>query len=129
MPNKSRGVALTILALLFVVVAITNFLKPFHLFPNDGFVFLGTKLTGVANAVVATLFGIVLLVYAYGIWSMRKFALPLAYIAVLCVIVNMVLYTMKNGAVRPLPLVNVEIGIGVPLAAAILLSSRRGDLA
>ena len=128
MPNKSRGTALTIFALLFALVALSNFLKPFHLFPNDGFVLLGTKLTGIANAVVAPLFGIIIMVCAYGIWAMRKFTLPLAYVFVLCVILNMVLYTMKNGATRPLPIVNVVVGIGVPLALAIILRRRRGDL-
>lgn len=41
------------------------------------------------------------MVGAYGIWAMRKFALPIAYIFVLCVILNMILYTIKNGATRP----------------------------
>ena len=127
--RKSRGATLTIFALLFVLVAITDFIKPFHFFPNDGFVFLGTKLTGNANAVVAPLFGLVLLVYAYGIWSMRWYALPFAYIATACVIVNMIMYTAKNGDTRPLPIVTVVIGIAVPLAAAMVLSLRRADLA
>jgi len=82
MQNKSCGTTLTIFAVLFALVAISNFLKPFHLFPNDGFVLLGTKLTGIANAVVAPLFGIIIMLCAYGIWAMRKFALPLAYVCV-----------------------------------------------
>jgi hypothetical protein len=128
MSNKSRGVTLTIFALLFALIAISNFLKPFHLFPNDGFVFLGSKLSGTANAVVAPLFGMIIMVCAYGVWTMRKFALPIAYIFVLSVILNMVLYSMKNHATRPLPIVNVAIGIGIPLALAIILHRRRADL-
>ncbi len=83
MNEKSRGVTLTIFAVLFALLAISNFLKPLHLEPNEGFVFLGTKLTGAANAVMGPLFGIILLVYAYGIWAMRKFALQVAYIFLL----------------------------------------------
>jgi hypothetical protein len=128
MPTKSRGAILTIFAIMFVFVAITDFIKPFHLFPNDGFVFLGTKLTGVANAIVAPAFGAILMLYAYGIWTMRRFALPLSYLATGSVALNMVVYTMKNGDTRPLPLINVVAGIGVPLAAAIVVSLRRGDL-
>jgi hypothetical protein len=124
----ARGVTLTIFAALLVLVAISDFLKPFHLFPNDGFVFLGTKLTGAANAVMGPLFGIVVMVGAYGIWAIRKFALPIAYVFVLCVILNMVLYTIKSGAARPLPIANVAVGIGVPLALAIILHRRRADL-
>ena len=80
MAEKSRGVVLTIFALLFAVLAISDFLKPFHLDPSAAFVFLGTKLTGTANAIMGPLFGIFLLVYAYGIWAMRKYALQVAYI-------------------------------------------------
>jgi hypothetical protein len=128
MATKSRGATLTIFASLFAFVAITDFLKPFHLFPNDGFVFLGTKLTGAADAVVAPLAGIIILVCAYGIFTMRKFALPIAYVFVLSVMLNMVLYTMKNHATRPLPIANVVVGLGVPLALAIILHRRRADL-
>ena len=129
MPEKSRGATLTLLAIAFVFVAITDFIKPFHLFPNDGFVLLGTKLTGVANAIVAPAFGAILILYAYGIWAMRRFALPLSYLATASVVVNMVLYTMKYGDTRPLPPINVVVGIGIPLASAIVLTVRRADLA
>ena len=46
--------------------------------PNVGFVFFGMKLSGVPNAIVAPLFGILLAVLAYGIWTMRRFAMPIA---------------------------------------------------
>jgi len=131
MAEKSRGATLTIFALLFALLAISNFLKPFHLDPNAGFVFLGTKLTGTANAIMGPLFGIILLVYAYGIWSMRKFALPIAYIFLLWVLLNGTLFTLKNQSTQPLAanLVAAIVGIGVPLAAAIVLHRRRADLA
>ena len=128
MPDKSRGVTLTIFAILFAIIAITNFLKPFHLFPNDGFVLMGTKLTGTANAIVAPLFGAIVLIFAYGIWAMRKFALPIAYAFVPCVILNMALFSMKHRSTRPLPVIGVVVGIGVPLALAIVLHRHRADL-
>jgi hypothetical protein len=133
MAGKSRGAALTIFALLFVLLAISNFLKPFHLDPNAGFVFLGHKLTGTANAVMGPLFGILLLIYAYGIWTMRRYALPVAYIFAGWVVVNMVLFTMINrNAPQPSLLFAIgtlAVGIGVPLATAIILSRRSADLA
>ncbi len=130
MNEKSRGVTLTIFAVLFALLAISNFLKPFHLEPNEGFVFLGTKLTGAANAVMGPLFGIILLVYAYGIWAMRKFALQVAYIFLLWVLLNMILFTVKNQSTQPLAanLAAAIVGIGVPLASAIVLRQRRADL-
>jgi len=130
MAEKSRGTALTIFALLFALLAISDFLKPFHLGSNEGFVFLGTKLTGAANAVMGPLFGIFLLVYAYGIWAMRKYALQVAYIFVLWVLLNMALFATKNHGTQPLfaALVSVVVGIGVPLASAIVLRRRDADL-
>ncbi len=130
MEEKSRGATLTIFAVLFALLAISNFLKPFHLELNEGFVFLGTKLTGAANAVMGPLFGIILLVYAYGIWAMRKFALQVAYIFLLWVLLNMTLFTVKNQSMQPLAanLVAAIVGIGVPLASAIVLHRRRADL-
>jgi hypothetical protein len=59
---------------------------------------------------------------------MRKFALPIAYVFVLSVMLNMVLYTMKNHATRPLPILNVVVGIGIPFALAIILHRRQADL-
>lgn len=128
--TKSRGIALTIFAILFVLLAISNFAKPLSHTAGVGFVFLGDRLTGNANAILGPLFGVILLVYAYGIWAMRKFALPLAYIYVAWVIVNMVMFTMKNRDTQSIPaiVVSVVVGIGVPLATAIILSRRKDDL-
>ncbi|MGD0670844.1 MAG: hypothetical protein ABSB13_02130 [Candidatus Binatus sp.] len=130
MADKSRGATLTIFALLFAVLAISNFLKPFHLDPNEGFVFLGTKLTGTGNAIMGPLFGFLLLVYAYGIWAMRKFALPIAYIFLLWVLLNMTLFAVKNQSAQPFAanLVAAIVGIGVPLASVSVLYRRRADL-
>src|SRR6266851_9260203 len=56
MPNKSRGVTLTIFAMLFLVMAISNFGKPFSHQAGVGFVFLGTRLSGVPNMIIAPIF-------------------------------------------------------------------------
>ena len=72
MAGKSRGAALTIFAILYVLLAISDFAKPFSHSPGVGFVFLGTRLTGTGNAIMGPLFGFLLLVYAYGIWTMRR---------------------------------------------------------
>jgi len=133
MAGKSRGAALTIFALVFVLLAISDFLKPFHLDPNAGFVFLGTKLSGTRNQVIGPLFGVCLLIYAYGIWTMRRYALPVAYIYTGWVAVNMVLFSIKtrNEPTHPSPLfaiASLVIGIGIPLATAIILSRRSADL-
>jgi hypothetical protein len=131
MEEKSRGAALTTFAVAFALLALSNFLKPFHLGPDEGFVFLGTKLTGTGNAIMGPLFGFLLLVYAYGIWTMRKYALPAAYIFTAWVVLNMTLFSIKNPNMQPLApnLASAVVGIGVPLASAIVLRRRSADLA
>lgn len=129
MPGKSRGATLTIFAILFALLAISNFSKPFSHQAN--FVFLGTRLTGTFNVIMSVVFGFILLAYAYGIWAMRKFALPLAYFYAPWVVLNMVLFTMKYPSDQPMAagIGMVIVGTGIPIASAILLSRRRADLA
>jgi hypothetical protein len=132
MAEKSRGTALTVFALLFVLLAISDFAKPLSHDPNIGFVFLGSKLTGTGNAIMGPLFSLILVIFAYGIWTMRVWARPVAYIYTGWVIVNMVLYSMKNHNVpQPSPLftiASIVVGVGVPLLTAITLSRRSADL-
>jgi hypothetical protein len=129
--TKSRGITLTIFALLFVLLAISDFAKPLQHREGVGFVFLGTRLSGTGNAILGPLFGILLLVYAYGIWTMRRWALPVAYVFTGWVIVNMVLYTIRNHDTTPLAasVVSIVVGVGVPLATAVILSRRSAELA
>ena len=132
MAGKSRGAALTIFAILFGLLAISNFAKPFSHDPGVGFVFMGVRLKGTGNTIMGPLFGFLLLVYAYGIWTMRRYALPVAYIFTGWVIVNTVLYTLKHRS-EPHPsiattIASTAIGFGVPLATAIILSRRQADL-
>ena len=129
---KSRGAALTIFAILFGLLAISNFFKPFSHDPGVGFVFMGVRLKGTGNAIMGSLFGLLLAIYAYGIWTMRRYALPVAYIFTGWVIVNTVLYTLKHRSDPPPPLyfsiLTTALGLGVPFATAIILSRRSADL-
>ena len=135
MPDRSRGAALTIFALLFVLMAISNFGKPFSHNPGVGFVFFGTRLSGMRNIIIAPIFGILLIAYAYGILAMRKFALPLGIAYAAYVIVNMPLFLIRyHGSpvmqehswayLVPYPFV----AIGVSSGAAALLYRRKADL-
>jgi len=135
MPNKSRGVALTILAMLLALMALSNFGKPFAHNPGVGFVFFGTRLSGSANSIVAPIFGIIIAVYVYGIFAMRKFALPLGIFYAVYVILNMPLFILRYHGTAvmqehswaylvPYPFV----AIGVSSGAAWLLYRRKDDL-
>jgi hypothetical protein len=135
MAEKSRGAALTILAMLLALMVISNFHKPFAHHPGEGFVFFGTRLSGTPNMIVAPIFAIILALYVYGILAMRKFALPLGIFYAAYVILNMLLFVLKYHGTAvtqehswayliPYPFV----AIGVSSGAAWLLYRRKQDL-
>ena len=132
MAEKSRGTALTIFALLYVLLAISDFAKPFSHSPGVGFVFAGTRMTGTGNAIMGPLFGLLLLYYAYAIWSMRTYALPASYVYAGWVVGNTIMFSIKNSnAPKPslaVAVVSTAVGIGVPIATAIILSRRSAEL-
>ncbi len=126
--RKSRGAVLTIIAIGLALMAISNLSKPLKMSPNVGFVFLGTKLSGVPNMIVAPMFGVLLAVLAYGIWAMKRFALPIAYFYAAYVIVNLMLftaYTYRTSDMPPLGfwIIYIAVAVGVSSEAAILLTS------
>ena len=97
MANSRRGGALTILAILFAILAVTDILKPFHLEgPTTGLVFFGKRLSGTPDAILGPILGIILLIYAAGIWRMRRYALYLGYAYAIYVTVNLVLFSVRN---------------------------------
>ena len=123
----ARDALLTALAVLMALMALSNFLKPLtqHFDPNEqaGFVFLGTRQHGIANAILGPLFGVLLAAYAYGVWTMRRFALPIACFYAGYVIVNLVLFTLNEPAARQPSMIfmfgyaAVAIGCADPLSA------------
>ena len=131
--HKSRGPVLTTFAVLFAILAVSNFSKPFHLDPDAGFVFFGLKTHGAANAILGPAFGLMLIVYTIGIWRMRRWALPIACASALYVILNLSLYTIRNAGSHNQPpgtfmLGYIAIAIGVSAGSAILLYRRRSEL-
>jgi len=133
MKETSRGPVLTTFAVLFAILALSNFLKPFHLDRSAGFVFFGMKTHGIANAILGPAFGALLVAYAIGIWRMRRWVLPIAYAYALYVILNLLLYTIRNGGSGRQPsavfmLVYIAVAIGVSAGSAVLLYRRRQEL-
>ncbi|MGO9603374.1 MAG: hypothetical protein ACLQAT_08240 [Candidatus Binataceae bacterium] len=128
--ENKRGPALTIFAVLFALLAISNLSKPLSK-GKAGFVFFGTKTAGVANAILGPAFGIFLLVYAVGIWRQKRWALPMAWAYAAYVPINLILFTIKSPRTWQSPFfaaLYMAIGIGVPWGSAILLTGRRARL-
>jgi len=133
MARTDRGPLLTVFALLFGLLAISNFSKPLAGKPGEvGFVFFGERLAGTPNAIIGPLFGLYLLLYAVGIWRMRRYALPMGIAYAAYVIVNLVLFNVRDPhANKDGLLFGVAysvVAIGVSSGAAYLLTRRRAAL-
>ena len=134
MANSRRGGFLTTMAVLFVLLAIEDILKPLHLEgPTTGLVFFGRRLSGVPDAVLGPLVGIFLLIYAAGIWRMRRYALYLGFAYAIYVTINLVLFTATN----PVPtsrgdqvfgIVYSILALVLTWATAILLNRHKDEL-
>ena len=132
--ESGRDWLLTTLAVLMGLMAVSNFWKPIaqQLRPESpaGFVLFGTRLHGAANMIVGPLFGAVLATYAYGVWTMRRWVIPIAGIYAAYVIANLVLFVMIEPATPSMAfmLAYAVIAIGVSSGGAWLLLQRRDRL-
>lgn len=130
MSQPTRGPWLTTCAVLFGMLAVSNLFKPLQLLgPQTGFVLFGERLTGGANAVAGPLFGIFLAVYAYAIWTMRRFAVPTSYAYAVYVALNLALWPFRG----PQPThwgfaLYAAVALGVSVGAAIALTQRKHEL-
>ena len=133
--RAERGPFLTVAAMLFGILAISNLSKPLEIGPTTGFVLLGKRLSGTPNLIAGPIFGVVLAAYAYGIWTMRRWAIPLGGLYALYVILNLVLFPFRT---TPPPgagagwqlfgLVYSAVAIGISGGAWWTLSKRRDEL-
>jgi hypothetical protein len=132
MERKSRGALLTVFAICLGLMAVSNFLKPLKLGADAGFVFFGINSSGIANTIVAPISGLMLAALAYGIWTMRRFALPLACFYAGYVILNVLLFTLrKYGISNMLPLLwilFVVVAVGVSSGTPVVLTQRKAEL-
>jgi len=93
--SSHRGAFLTVMAILLVVLAISDFTKVFQHAndPHLGLVILGHRfIRKSANLVLGPLFGLFLLSYAFGIWNMKRWVIPISVFYAFYVPVNMVLF-------------------------------------
>ena len=134
MAESRRGGVLTTLAVLFGILGVTDILKPFHLEgATTGLVFFGQRLSGTADAILGSALGIILLIYAAGIWRMRRYALYLGYVYAVYVTLNLVLYQVRNPppatqTERIFGFVYVILALAFSWGTAIILSRRKAEL-
>jgi len=98
--STSRGWFLTVMAVLFVLLAISDFAKPIQFGPPNpeaGIVEFGHKFHGIMpNLILGVMFGILFLVYAYGLWNMRAWVLPIAIAYAFYVPYNVALFNTNH---------------------------------
>ena len=134
MAESRRGGALTTLAILITILAITDILKPFHLEgATTGLVFFGKRLSGTPDAILGPALGIILLTYAAGIWRMRRYALYLGYAYAVYVTLNLVLFSVRNPppasqGERAFDFAYIIFALVFSWGTAILLSRHKDDL-
>lgn len=126
-----RGKILTVCAILFALLGISNASKPLEAGATHGFVLLGHRLSGTPNLIAGPAFALLLWAYAAGIWGMKRWALPLGCVYAAYVLVNLIAFVSVSPDVPPLlgMLVYAAIAIGVSSGAAYLLYVRRNELA
>ena len=139
MAAQSRGRLLTTFAVLFGLLAISNFLKvgsagrpaPMEM-GTAGFVFLGAKTSGMANAILGSLFGLILVAYVIGIWQLRRWAIPVGFTYASYVLINLITFLIRNPQDPNTRLFRFVpyalVALGVSWGAAILLYRRRSEL-
>jgi len=136
MTSSKRGTALTVMAAVLTLLAVSDFLKPLRLEGSDtGLVFLGRRLTGSAGATAGVMVGAFLAIYAAGVWGLRRWALPVAWAYAAYVTLNLVLFPFRT----PQPpdagigyavfgIVYTILAIAGSVGCALLLRRRRTDL-
>ena len=98
--RQARDRFLTVMAVLLGILAVSNCTKalqylrdPAHL----GIVILGVRFESVrANLILGPLMGVVLAVYAYGLWKRRSWVAPLSITYAFYVPVNLVLFWYRQ---------------------------------
>ena len=129
------------MAVLFVMLAISDFSKPLQYAQNpvvrsfadgNGLVIFGHKFQGLTTLLMLSpLVGIVLLIYAYGIWRLRPWVLPLSIVYAFYVPYNLVLFwfTQTSGP-RSIPFIVRYLAVALigSVGTAIYLAYHRARL-
>jgi hypothetical protein len=96
MANGRRGVFLTVMAVLYTLLTISNFTKAIQYLNNPavgGIVIFGVRFESVvSNLILGPLMGLVVGAYAYGLWTLKPWLAPLSVAYAFYVPVNLVLF-------------------------------------
>jgi len=117
-----RGKFLSTFAVLLALLAVSNFTKAFQNLsdPTKGLVVFGVRFeTVLPNAVLGPVFGVILAAYAYGIWRMKAWVLPLAIAYAFYVPVNLVVFWFLHGAGPHMPVIGLLLYLALAFTGSI----------
>jgi uncharacterized membrane protein (DUF2068 family) len=118
----TRGKFLTTFAVLLALLAFSNFTKAFQNMsdPTKGLVVFGVRFeTLLPNAILGPVFGVILGTYAYGIWRMKRWVLPLAIAYAFYVPLNLVVFWFLHGAPPHPPVLGLLLYLAVAFTGSI----------
>ena len=133
---RGRGAFLTVMAVLFGVLAVSNFTKVLQHLQDPqklGIVVFGVRHETVgSNLILGPLMGLVLAGYAYGLWTLRRWVAPLSIAYAFYVPVNLVLfwYFQTSPDIPPLGsiLAYLAVSLGGSIGTALYLAHHRDKL-
>jgi len=121
--GRARGPFLTVMAVLFTVLAFSNFTKAFQYLHDPktlGIVIFGVRFESVlSNLMLGPLMGAVLAVYAFGLWNLRPWVAPLSIAYAFYVPVNLVLFWYRQTSPNIPPLGFIVFYLAVSLTGSI----------
>ena len=121
--GRRRGPFLTVMAVLFAVLAFSNFTKAIQHLQDPqklGIVIFGVRFESVpSNLFLGPLMGAVLAAYAYGLWNLRSWVAPLSIAYAFYVPVNLVLFWYRQTGPDIPPLGFIVFYLAVSLTGSI----------
>jgi hypothetical protein len=113
---------LSTFAVLLALLAVSNFTKAFQNLsdPTKGLVVFGVRFeTVLPNAILGPVFGVILAAYAYGIWKMKAWVLPLGIAYAFYVPVNLVVFWFLHGTGSHPPVIGLLVYLAVAFTGSI----------
>ncbi len=134
---RTRGSFLTVMAVLFGVLAVSNLTKAIQHHQNPtvgGIVIFGVRFeTFASNLLLGGLMAVVLASYAYGLWTLRRWVAPLSIAYAFYVPMNLALFWYFQQGPEVPPVAGIVgyliVALGGSIGTALYLAYHRDKLA
>ena len=121
-----RGVILSLYAVLIVGLAVFDLIRPLS---THHYMYFGWRPSAVQTAILVLAINSVNLIYALGIWQMRRWALPMGCVYAAAVVLNIVDFLLGRYALlSPDLIVSMIVAIALACGSVILLYRRKASL-